>query len=182
MSNETELEVDITNIPDEEVITIDNEETTTSETVMHTNKSNFKKLAKSNKEKDRKIAELEAKLVNQDNSDDDLDLEYEDEDDFDTSFEEEFEDETSKLKKLTKQAKNDFPWIEFDKALEYAKTQLSREKESNSFSTFNTKSSKAPVKKKITELTAEEVVNQNLSPEQFEAWSNSQTQSVNPFS
>jgi hypothetical protein len=50
------------------------EETTPSEKPVQKNKSNFKALSKSNKEKDRKIAELEAKIVAQSG-----DLEEEDE-------------------------------------------------------------------------------------------------------
>lgn len=160
------------------------EETTPSEKPVQKNKSNFKALSKSNKEKDRKIAELEAKIVAQSG-----DLEEEE------TVEEEWSEETydrvellefivdtpgaAQYKAGIEEALNEFPWVSFEKALAYSKAQLPEQ--SVSKTNFNTKSVNTPKTKKISDLTPEEAANADLSVEQYDAWSASQKKSVNPF-
>ena len=201
MSSTTQLDIDITANPNDEVITIPNEETTTSDEQSQDvgeetttsdpqtpkkNKSNFKKLASANKKKDKQIAELEAKLAEGwgdiEFEDDSIDDNDSDELSYDRVDLLEFLTDTPwawELKNEMKEALDEFPWISFDKALAYAKAQIPQE--SRSHTMFNAKSSVTPTKKKLTELTSEEAGKSNLTPRQYDTWANAQKPEVNPF-
>lgn len=162
------------------------EETTPSEVPAKKNKSNFKALSKANKEKDKRIAELEARIAEQSNEEDDIQEDENQEEESSEPYDRidllEFIVDTpgaAQYKAWIEEALTDFPGISFEKALAYSKAQLPTE--SSSKKVFNTKSTKAPKTKKISELTPEEAANANLSVEQYDQWSASQKKSVNPF-
>jgi len=203
MSWTEELDIDITQnpgeqeIPGNEIIDIASEDTPPSDKTKVDvedettppakkeawNKSNFKKLAKSNKAKDARIAVLEAKLAEgADNDVDDADEDDDDELSYDKVDLLEFITDTdwaAPYKNQIKEALEEFQGISFEKALAFAKAQ--QPEESKSHQMFNAKSVTAPKTKKLADLTPEEVANANLTPEQIDAWSNSQKKDVNPF-
>ena len=199
MSENNILDIDITQNPaDEEVIEIFNEETTPSDdeskvegeettpsdTPKAKNKSNFKKILKASKAKDKRIADLEAKIA--DNKGNEEEEENEDNDSDEPLYDRvdllEFITDTPwawELKNQIKETLDEFPWISFEKALAYAKSQWPMESKSHTM--FNTKSVKVSKKKKLTELTIEEAWNANLNSEQYDIWSKAQEKTVNPF-
>jgi len=199
MSDKQVLDIDITqdptqNEPSQDTIEIPSEDTTASDDksessreetttsdMQKKNKSNFKKLSDLNKEKDRRIAELESKLSEkpdevEDDSVDDSTTDYDRVDFL------EFITDTPwawEIKNQIKEALDEYPWISFEKAFAYAKAQLPEE--SQSYKMFNTKSVNAPKKKKLTELTHEEAWTMKLSAEQYDTWANAQKKTVIPF-
>lgn len=200
-----ELEIDITANPGEQEIEMDSEEDSASEEQdsdkqdqedttassekkpkKRTNKSNFKKLSESNKAKDARIQELEAKLASLDDEDGDDDDADEDSDVGQWYDKEEFLDflidnpEAAKLRKEIESALEEFPNSDFNKAFKYAKANLWSE-ESSSYKRFSTKGSSDVKTKKIKDLTMEEAV-AKLWPAEFDIWKKSQkSEQDNPF-
>ena len=201
MKDETELEIDITAAPEDVEVTIESEDdiasddidvseqdqeedTTTSDEKKpkkKSNKSNFKKLSEANKAKEKRIAELEAKLESQEWADDEDDEEEDEWPWYEKVDLLEFLTETEwapALKDEIKQALEEFKGISFKKAFEYAKATWPQQ--STSKRNFSSKSSEAPKTKKLKDLTREEAVN-NLNVTQFDAWEKSQRKDSNVF-
>lgn len=149
------------------------------------NKSNWNKMAEGKKAAEKKVADLQAKLDAleswSDESDDSDDDGY-DEPSYEKSDLLEFiiENEDAKeYKEWIIEALDEFPGIDFNKALKLAK--INWPEESESYEEFSTKSSQAVRTKKLKDLSREEAV-ANLSMEQFETWDNlNWKEQSNPF-
>ena len=184
--NPGDIEIEVPNEdtpPSDDKSKVEVEDKTTPPEKKSSNRSNFKKLAKSEKALKKENADLKAKLAEKSG---DVDVDDEDEEEEIVDFDKEFNDEleieesdTQKLKRLTKETMERFPSMTTKEAITYTKAQ--QPVESKSHMMFNTKSVISWNKKKLIDLTPEEVAKSNLSPEQRDARDTSRGKSSNPF-
>ena len=125
-------------------------------------KSNWKKMSKAMKAKDKQIADLQAKLDGQSSDDDDDDGDYEldeVEGGFDKTEFRFFVIENPEAREYSKElevAVNKYPDMSFEDALTFVKAKTPQE--STSSNDFSSKSSNVKVRKRLADLTEEEAL------------------------
>jgi len=155
---------------DETIVETNEEESSTSTKVKNEDeentsstkgkKSNWKKMSKAMKAKDKEIADLKAKLVNNDSDWEDEEDEFEDDSTgFDKTEFRFFTIENPEAKEYKNQMEatlDEYPNMSFEDALTLVKAKIPTE--SSSSNDFSSKSSNVKVRKKLADLTDEEAL------------------------
>ena len=136
-----------------------NEDEDKNTTSTKSKKSNWKKMQKASKAKDKRIADLEAKLAKQDSQSDKEEFEFEDEDGFDKTEFRFFIIENPEAKDYKDELMSTlekYPSMSFNDALTLVKAKTP--KESTSSNDFSSKWSNIKVRKRLADLTEEEAL------------------------